>query len=141
MSVSRLFPLKRNLHPTIYVVADKPGKGNLDPQVPLVGTSSYRNLLSWCGRIDLDVTRMRMYNQIDRPFEGLSGASLNVAIKSCHIKVIALGEAAKKYLLKAGIDEFFCLPHPSGRNRLLNDNKFVKKTLEQCRDYIYKGLT
>lgn len=90
--------------------------------------------------MDIDVTRIRMYNQCDRPFDGLSGISLNTAIKKNHIKVIALGNEAKKYLLKASIEEFFVLPHPSGRNRLLNDKKFVEKTLAQCQNYIYKGV-
>lgn len=139
MSVKFLFTPKGNLHSMIYFVADKPTKGNLSSTVPLVGTASYRTLLKWCGEIDLDVTRMRMYNQIDKPFEGLSGVSLNTAIKTNHIKVIALGNAAQKYLLKAGIEEFFVLPHPSGRNRKLNDKEYVKKTLQQCKDYIYKG--
>lgn len=140
MSVKFLFAQNKNLHSMIYFVADKPTKGNLSSKVPLVGTSSYKTLLKWCGEMNLDVTRMRMYNQIDKPFDGMSGISLNTAIKTNHIKVIALGGAAKKYLLKAGIEEFFILPHPSGRNRLLNDKKFVKKTLEQCQDYIYKGV-
>jgi uracil-DNA glycosylase len=80
-----------------------------------------------------------MYNQSDKPFEGMSGMALNIAVEKGHIKVIALGEAAKKYLLKAGINEFFVLPHPSGRNHLLNNKKFVKQTLEQCRTYIYQS--
>lgn len=141
MSVRQLFIHKQNLHSLVYMIADKPGKGNLSTYVPLVGTSSYKTLLRWCGDMDLDVTRMRMYNQSDKPFEGLSGTSLNLAIAKNHIKVIALGTEAKKYLLKAGINEFFVLPHPSGRNRLLNDKKFVKQTLAQCRDYLYKGVS
>jgi hypothetical protein len=91
--------------------------------------------------MNVDVSRIRLYNQIDKPFDGLSGASLNLAIKKKHIKVVALGVEAKKYLLAAGIEEFYCLPHPSSRNRLLNDEDFVKKTLSQCRDYIYQGDT
>lgn len=91
--------------------------------------------------MDVDVTRMRMYNQIDKPFEGLSGTSLNIAISKNHIKVVALGSAAKKYLLKAGINEFFVLPHPSGLNRKLNDKKFVEDTLEKCQEYIYAGVS
>jgi len=137
VSVKSLFTQKQNLHSIIYFLADKPGKKNLDPSVPLVGTSSYKTLLSWCADMDLDVSRMRMYNQSDAPFDGLSGVSLNIAIKKKHIKVIALGVEAKKYLLAAGIEEFFCLPHPSPKNLLLNDKDFVDKTLEQCRSYIY----
>lgn len=140
MSVRQIFTQKQNLHSMLYFVADKPAASNLSVSVPLVGTSSYKTFLNWCADMDVDITRIRMYNQCDKPFEGLSGTSLNMAVQKNHIKVIALGEAAKKYLLKAGIEEFFVLPHPSGRNRLLNDKKFIKETLEQCRDYIYKGV-
>ena len=140
MSVSLLFRPKESLHSIIYFLADRPAKGNLSESVPLVGTSSYKTLLNWCADMDVDVTRMKMFNQSDKPFEGLSGVSLNLAIKKGHIKVIALGGEAKKYLLKAGIEEFFVLPHPSPKNRLLNDQKFVDKTLTQCKDYIYKGV-
>lgn len=141
MSVTQIFTQKQHLHSMLYVVADKPTTANLATNVPLVGTSSYKTFLNWCADMDVDITRIRLYNQIDKPFEGLSGAALNIAIKNNHIKVIALGEAAKKYLLKAGIQEFFVLPHPSGRNRLLNDKKFIKKTLDQCHNYIYKGVS
>lgn len=87
--------------------------------------------------MDLDVTRMRLYNRIDQPFDGISGVSLNLAIKKNHIKVIALGGEAKKYLLKAGIDEFFILPHPSSANKAKHKPDFLIPKLQQCRDYIY----
>ena len=134
MSVSLLFRQKENLHSMVYFLADRPGKQNLSASVPLVGTQSYKTLLQWIGEMNVDIGRVRLYNQIDKPFEGLSGVSLNLAIKKNHIKVIALGGEAKKYLLKAGIEEFFCLPHPSLRNRKLNNQEYVKKTLQQCKD-------
>lgn len=137
MSVTQLFTQKTQLHSMLYLVSDKPGKSNLSTSVPLVGTKSYKTLLNWLADMDVDISRVRMYNQIDHPFEGMSGLSLNNAIKAKHIKVVALGEAAKKYLLRANINEFFVLPHPSPKNRSLNDKKFVKQTLEQCRSYIY----
>lgn len=140
MSVTQLFTPRQHLHSMLYFVADKPASSNISASIPLVGTSSYKTFLNWCADMNVDITRVRMYNQSDKPFEGLSGTTLNIAIDKKHIKVIALGEAAKKYLIKANINEFFVLPHPSGRNRLLNDKKFVKKTLEQCKDYIYKGV-
>lgn len=131
---------KQHLHSIIYFVADKPAKGNLSPKIPLVGTSSYKTLLNWCGDMDIDVTRIRMFNQSDNPFPQFGIKSLNIAIKENHIKVVVLGEVAKKYVLKAGVDEFFVLPHPSPANRKLNDHKFVKDTLKQCKNYIYKGV-
>lgn len=131
-------PIKNHLHPMLYIVADKPGKDNLDPAVPLVGTRSYRTLLTWLGSMDVDVTRVRFYNQSDDPFRGYSGQSLNQAIHHNHIRVLALGVKAKNYLLKSNIEEFFALPHPSSRNLVTNDKKYVKTVLEQCRSYIYE---
>lgn len=128
------------LHCLVYVVADKPAKDNISPQVPLVGTSSYKRLLTWLGDMDIDITRVRLYNQSDSPFSNLmSRVSLNRAIELGQIRVIALGQKAANYLKKAGIEQYFLLPHPSGRNRLTNDIDYVKVKLEHCKNYIYKG--
>lgn len=129
------------LHGLVYFVADQPTKDNVSPVVPLVGTESYRTLLRWCGEMDVDITRVRMYNQVDGPFDHtISRATLNKAIELGQIKVIALGQKAASYLVKVGVNEFFILPHPSGRNRLLNDKEFVKEKLGACRKYIYEGV-
>jgi len=134
-----IFSKKDSLHALLYFVANAPGKSNLSSEVPLVGTGSYKTFLSWLAEMNVDITRVRLYNQIDNPFEGISGASLNAAIRNGHIKVIALGVNAQKYLLKTAIYEFYVLPHPSSRNRKLNDKEFVKKILGQCEAFIYRG--
>lgn len=129
------------LHSLIYIVADKPTKENISPEVPLVGTSSYKTLLNWLADMNIDITRVRLYNQIDNPFgNSLSRSTLNTAIELGQIKVIALGQKAATYLTNSGIKEYFLLPHPSGRNRLLNDKNFVKVKLEACKNYVYKGV-
>lgn len=129
------------LHGLVYFVADAPTAENLSPNVPLVGTESYKRLLQWIGEMDVDITRVRMYNQIDGPFNApMSRATLNKAVELQQIKVVALGQKAAAYLAKAGINEFFVLPHPSGRNRLLNDKKYVDYKLSACKHYIYEGV-
>lgn len=52
-----------------------------------------------------------------------------------HRKIVALGGFASKVLDKLGV-EHFKLPHPSPRNRLLNDKEFERSELERCREYI-----
>lgn len=130
-----------HLHSLVYFIADKPTKDNVSQQIPLVGTSSYRTLLEWIGMMDIDITRVRLYNQIDGPFNNvMSRMSLNRAIELRQICVVALGQKAATYLRKAGITNYFMLPHPSGRNRLLNDKKFVKVKLDLCKRFIYEGV-
>ncbi len=140
-SPSLLFMNSKYLHALVYIVADQPSNANLSPSVPLVGTDSYKTLLRWCGEMDVDVSRVRFYNQNDGPFDnGMSRATLNQAVKLGQIKVLALGQKASGYLNKVGVDEYFVLPHPSGKNRLLNDKEYVAHKLGACRKYIYEGV-
>ncbi len=141
MSNSLLMLGSKYLHSLIYFVADQPSNKNLSPSVPLVGTESYRRLLVWIGAMDLDITRIRFYNQADDPFNNpMTRMTLNKAVELDQIKVIALGQKAADYLNKVGVDEYFILPHPSGRNRQLNDSTFVKETLGACKRYVYEGV-
>lgn len=140
--MSSLFLLgTKYLHSLVYFVADRPTADNISSVVPLIGTDSYKTLLKWCGEMDVDITRVRLYNQVDGPFDhAMARATLNQAIKLDQIKVIALGQKAATYLMKVGVEEYFVLPHPSGRNRLLNNKKYVNEKLGACRKYIYEGV-
>lgn len=138
--MNKLFNLNY-LHCLVYIVADKPSRENISPEVPLVGTSSYKRLLIWLGEMNIDITRVRLYNQSDSPFgNSLARSSLNHSIELGQIRVIALGQKATNYLQKAGIKKYFTLPHPSSKNRLTNDPKFVSMKLENCQTYVYKGV-
>ena len=50
-------------------------------------------------------------------------------------KVVALGKTAAKALSFTGL-KFFELPHPSGLNRLLNNQDFVKRKIQELKDFI-----
>lgn len=50
-------------------------------------------------------------------------------------KFIALGNNASN-ILKFFDVHHFKLPHPSGRNRQLNNPKFIEAKLEECREWI-----
>lgn len=130
-----------HLHCLVYLVADKPTKDNISPDVPLVGTSSYKTLLGWLADMDVDITRVRTYNQSTDPFGNImSKTSLNQAIKLRQIAVVALGQKATNYLERTGIISYHALPHPSGLNRILNNKKFIKDRLDACKKYIYEGI-
>lgn len=53
-------------------------------------------------------------------------------------RVIALGQVASNTLRSMGVSHFD-LPHPSGLNRKLNDEKFVHEKLQACKNYVWGG--
>ena len=54
---------------------------------------------------------------------------------SGYTKVVALGGFASESLVKARINHFK-MPHPSPRNRLLNDKKYEKDMIKQMKHYL-----
>ena len=128
----------------IIIVGDKPSKNNVDPQVALVGTPSYRRLLEWIGLLDIDISETVLCNRDDirTHFSNLIGFRDSVVVTKKFRKliteddkVIALGEEAAASLSRAGIGHFR-LPHPSPRNRMLNDQAKVNIILEECRVWL-----
>lgn len=49
--------------------------------------------------------------------------------------IVALGNNASKRLNEECLDHFK-LPHPSGRNRQINDKAFIEKKLQECREWL-----
>lgn len=60
--------------------------------------------------------------------------NLKVMADQCD-RVIALGNCASRALRKAGIPHYK-MPHPSPRNRKLNDKEFIYRKLVACRLYL-----
>ena len=105
----------------IAFVGDTPSAKNVDPNVPFVGTQSYKRLLEWIWMMDVDISEVSLFNRGDLiPFRDTT-------------KVVALGNNASEWL---GRVPHFKLPHPSGRNRKLNDEKYVRKVLQQCKKWL-----
>lgn len=53
-------------------------------------------------------------------------------------KIIALGKTASTALTLLGVD-FLEMPHPSGRNRLLNNKEYVNEKIAQLRSYVIRS--
>ena len=113
----------------IYFIGDKPSKKNIDKNVAFVGTRSYKPLLDWIYRMNLSINSICLFNYA-RFIE-----TNNDRTWSSFDVVIALGNEASKALTKENIPHLK-IPHPSGKNYLLNDKKNVDKFLKQCKDYI-----
>ena len=54
--------------------------------------------------------------------------------------IVALGKTAGNALDKLGI-EYFCLPHPSGLNRQINDKEFINDRLKSLQVYCSRRST
>ena len=127
----------------IVFVGDKPGKANLDPYIPFVGTKSYKTLLEWIYAMNVDINAVMVVNRSGViPYPGNCDGDM-ILIKSPALetdlckgdKVVALGNEAEQHLNRLGV-KHFKLPHPSGLNRKLNDKKYVDQILKECKTYL-----
>lgn len=115
----------------VLFVGDCPSKLNKNPDVAFVGSKSEKVLQSWIQKINpkqaylMNSHKPLLIVQIE--------VSYNLGDA-----VVALGNVASKRLEKAGIPHFK-LPHPSPRNRKLNDPKYIDSELKKCKNYL-KGL-
>ena len=112
----------------VLFVGDEPSPKCFDKTIAFVGTRSYTILLEWWKKLW----------PIGIAVENSHNKQCLKNIKYYHnlnYKVVALGNKASARLTKMGI-EHFKLPHPSGRNRKLNDPNFIDSELEKCNNYI-----
>lgn len=126
----------------IVFVGDQPSNKNVDPNIPFVGTQSYKRLLEWIWKMDVNITDVEIYNKddIDMQYKGRPDRYLVCGYWPRNhypdeIEIVALGNEAAKKLEELGL-EYFKLPHPSGRNRLLNDKKYVEMKLKECKEWL-----
>lgn len=122
----------------ILFVGDKPSKKNKNKKVPFVGTKSYKKLLEWIYRLDIDLNDVYVCNRSHMDFNRVAPVINTPAIILEILeedKVVALGNEASKFLSENN-QEHFKLPHPSGLNRKLNDEVYVKEQLKKCREFI-----
>jgi hypothetical protein len=98
--------------------------------------NTFPRLVDWVNKLGLDTyTFMNAY-----PHPGkcsVSQVNLDNLRKALYKfnKVVALGNFAAEALTKAGIHHFK-LPHPSPLNRQINDDRFINKCLDECREYL-----
>ncbi len=123
----------------IVFVGDKPSDKNLDPNIPFVGTQSYKKLLDWIFKMNIDITHVAMCNK-----DGLKPFHTGLC------KFIALGNEAEK-VLKDHVNHYwditkqkeypeparyFKLPHPSGRNPKANPSEELDNLLKECSEWL-----
>lgn len=111
-------------------VGDRPSALNTDPDVAFKGAACEARLLEWIDR--LGVHDYKVMNHTHQHFD------MTMFMHFCDGgPIIALGNNASKYLKYYN---HFKLPHPSGRNRQINDKAFIEEKLSECKKYIERRL-
>ena len=109
-------------------------------------TRSAKVLNGWLVRVGLNFEFLTKTNVHDQPTfknKPLTHAQIKAGLPSLretyevggYDKVIALGKTAAKALTLLKI-EHHEMPHPSGRNRKLNDGNYVEQKINGLRDYL-----
>lgn len=115
----------------ILFIGDEPSRLNTDKEVAFKGAACETRLNEWIKRVNRKETYM-VINRVDKDFHELVG--LCVALNE---PIVALGNKASGALKN---EPHFKLPHPSGRNRQINDKKLIEQKLTDCKKYIEEML-
>jgi hypothetical protein len=126
----------------IVFVGSNPSNASVPSSAFHGSTRSAQILAQWTK--DIDQSSVKTYVNVvevktdkNRPLKTSEiKANLSRLIKDveCADKIIALGKTAAKALSMLGVS-FYEMPHPSGRNRLLNDPKYVEQKVKGLLQY------
>lgn len=120
----------------IIFVGDKPSSRMKSGVKPFEGAGCEKRLLEWMSILfAAPSTEYMLFNQSDLWIGHYLRNEFDAFYKES--AVIALGEKASRYLKLRSIPHFK-LPHPSGRNRQINDKSFISERLAECKKYIEK---
>lgn len=119
-------------------VGQNPAYPNQDAWRAFEGTASGRRLNQWL--YELGATEVTMINASPRLGRVTQSdvdptIILGAILKYHPVRVVALGRFAHEALVRLSV-EHFTLPHPSGRNRKLNDKEWVRAQLSMCRAWV-----
>lgn len=128
----------------IIFVGDKPSTKMKPGARPFEGAACEKRLYEWIRAVlpapremNWEYPAFKVINKVDVTYLDLCE---NIR---CGVLFIALGNAAAKELQcvsHCGIGvPHFKLPHPSGRNRQINDKEFIDKKLKECKDWIKRS--
>lgn len=89
-------------------------------------------------KVHINVINNTTENNRPLSMSEIKGALPRLSSDIDHIKatkIVALGKTAAKALGRLGMN-FYEMPHPSGRNRLLNDPKYVEQKVKGLIEYV-----
>ena len=131
---------------TILFVGSNPSNASTVDIAFHASTKSSKILTEWCK--DIEGAKMHV-NVCDVKTEGnkpLTQAQIDENLLLLKFKVtvanadrvVALGKAAAKALTLLGVEQYE-MPHPSGRNRKLNDKAWVAEKVKALQNYCLEG--
>lgn len=119
----------------VLFVGSNPSKKNLKSEQPFIGTRSHDTLLQWIAA--LGVSDYTLTNASDKVAYRLTNEDIDYdRLEDLIVKndvIIALGRVAEKAVKATGRKSYVYLPHPSPRNRVLNDKAYVARLLAVTR--------
>lgn len=120
----------------IIFVGDKPSPRMTPGAMPFEGAACAKRLKGWIAFVTygIDMHGVKIVNQCNTSygwfFEQWEAGN----------KIVTLGKEAASRFKGAHELPHFELPHPSGRNRLLNDKTYVDEQLRLCKAWLQEGL-
>lgn len=98
--------------------------------------STFKRLKDWMNILGV---KYFSFSNVHENFDHISLSDVDFSrlntITKDYDRIIALGTFASEALHKIRVNHFK-LPHPSPRNRLLNDKDYENKILQQCKEYL-----
>lgn len=132
-------PIKLN----VVFVGQSPSLGNTDPTIPFIGTKSERIINNWLLHLGLHYDDCAFFNASDEIDSNKANLPLLQEKITPYInkryRVVALGVVAKNALKKLNIS-CLSLPHPSPKNRKLNNKSYVEYTLQIVKNSLELGV-
>lgn len=130
----------------ILIVGSNPSTQNDNAEVPFEGTRSHSILEKWLHQLEISKTELLIINVSNKVTPNNEPITIkdindnlsrirNVLEEYNPTHIIALGQIAARALKKLDTN-YYVLPHPSPKNRKLNDKIFVEETLKECKEYL-----
>jgi uracil-DNA glycosylase len=124
----------------VVFVASNPSVKSSDTACMNVATRSRIILNGWIEEIEANVRFVNVCDDRTEKNRPLTVSEIKSCLKSLEIKlqdcdkIVTLGNTASKAVSMLGL-KHLKVPHPSPKNRLLNDKKFVEEIKEKIRDF------
>lgn len=111
------------------LVGDEPSNTNIHKDLAFVGAKCFNTVVEWIDSMGLDYY-VCLNSHTPENLDKIQ------ALTKEGFKVVAFGKKASKRLEKLSI-EHYVMPHPSPRNRILNNKQQVALYLLSCQSYLW----